>query len=62
MIGLRRRGLDIVSVQELGQLSAKDTAILGLALREGRLIYTSDADFLRLHSEGHRHAGILYHH
>ncbi len=60
--GLRRRGLEVVSVQELGRSSASDSEVLDLALDEGRLLYTCDADFLRLHSEGRKHAGILYHH
>ena len=59
--GLRRRGLDAVSVQELGRSSATDSEVLDLALTEGRLIYTCDSDFLRLHARGRKHAGILYH-
>ncbi|MBN2209456.1 MAG: DUF5615 family PIN-like protein [Candidatus Coatesbacteria bacterium] len=59
--GLRRRGLDAVSVQELGWSSATDSEVLDLALTQGRLIYTCDSDFLRLHAKGREHAGILYH-
>ncbi len=33
-----------------------------MALAEGRVILTQDADFLRLHALGVHHAGIVYAH
>ncbi|MBE0478738.1 DUF5615 family PIN-like protein [Candidatus Aerophobetes bacterium] len=60
--GLRRRGLDVVTVQEIGLSSVKDKVIMDTAQKEGRIIYTQDADFLRLHRTGCKHVGILYHH
>lgn len=59
--GLRRRGLDVLVVQEIGLSSAEDVTIMDRAREEGQVIYTWDADFLRLHQAGHQHAGIFYH-
>ncbi len=41
-------------------MSASDEAHLALALREGRVLFTQDADFLRLAAAGVPHAGIVY--
>ncbi|MEA1964402.1 MAG: DUF5615 family PIN-like protein [Candidatus Aerophobetes bacterium] len=60
--GLRRRGLNVVTVQEIGLSSKEDKTIMDRAREEGRIIYTRDADFLRLHQIGHKHVGIFYHH
>ena len=58
--GLRRRGFDVLTVPEAGALGASDEAHLALALREGRVVVTQDADFLRLAAGGAPHAGIVY--
>lgn len=60
--GLRRRGIDVMAVQEAQLRSASDAAILAVAQHQGRVVYTYDPDFLRLHAGGVAHAGILYHH
>ncbi len=60
--GLRRRGLNVVTVQEIGLSSEKDKVIIDRARKEGRIIYTRDTDFLRLHQIGYKHSGIFYHH
>jgi Uncharacterized protein conserved in bacteria len=60
--GLRRRGLDVITVQGMGLSSAEDKTIMDRAREEGRVIYTRNADFLRLHHAGFKHAGIFYHH
>lgn len=60
--GLQRRGLDVVSVQEIGLSSEEDKAIMDKAKEKRRIIYTQDADFLRLHQAGYTHDGIIYHH
>ena len=44
--GLRRRGLDILTVQEIGLRSTADEQILETARRQRRIVYTQDADFL----------------
>jgi uncharacterized protein with PIN domain len=58
--GLRRRGVDVLTVQEADLLSATDEEHLTLASTQRRVIFTQDADFLRLHSAGLPHAGIAY--
>ena len=60
--GLRRRGVTVTTVQQMGLRGATDASLLGLANQQGHVVYTNDADFLRLHSQGVHHAGIIYHH
>jgi len=58
--GLRRRGVDVVTVQELGLQAAEDQQHLQRAAQEGRVLVTQDTDFLRLHAAGIDHRGIVY--
>jgi len=58
--GLRRLGVDVLTAQEAGLLSADDDAHLELAAQKGRVVFTQDADFLRLHRAGVPHGGIAY--
>ena len=58
--GLRRRGVDVLTAREAGMLRARDEPHLAFAVREGRVIFSQDADFLRLHAAGRPHAGIVY--
>lgn len=58
--GLRRRGVDVVTVQELGLHAANDRQHLERAVQEGRVVVTQDTDFLRLHAAGVSHRGIVY--
>lgn len=57
---LRQRGVDVETVAEAGRLGEPDAAHLAYARAERRVIVTGDADFLRLHAEGHAHAGIAF--
>jgi len=50
------------TAQEVGLLAASDEEYLALAMREGRVIFTRDVDFLRLQAEGFTHTGIVYAH
>jgi len=56
--GLRERGVDVLTVSEAGLLGASDEEHLARAFAEGRVIFTRDTDFLRLHDTGREHAGI----
>jgi hypothetical protein len=56
--GLRQRGADVLTVPEAGLLGASDEEHLAQA--EGRVLFTQDDDFLRLHATGVEHAGIAY--
>jgi hypothetical protein len=60
--GLRRRGINVTTVQEIGLRSTTDIVILTTVQQQQRVLYTRDADFLRHHHAGVSHAGILYHH
>ncbi len=51
--GLQRRGVDVLTTQEAGLLSVSDEEHLKFAAESGRIIFTQDADFLRLHDEGY---------
>jgi len=39
---------------------SSDEEHLARAAREGRTIFTQDADFLRMHASDHPHHGIVY--
>lgn len=58
--GLRQRGADVLTVPEAGLLGASDEEHLERARAEGRVLFTQDEDFLRLHAAGVVHAGIAY--
>ena len=58
--GLRQRGVDVLTVPEAGLLGATDEEHLERARAEGRVLFTQDEDFLRLHAAGVEHAGIVY--
>jgi len=61
-VGLRLRDIDTVTAQEANMLEAYDEDHLALATNQGRVIFTQDVDFLRLHAAGISHAGIVYVH
>lgn len=59
-LGLRARQIDVTTTADAELLGADDRAHIEFARREGRVLFTNDADFLRLASEGISHAGIVY--
>ena len=58
--GLRRRGVNVVTVQELGLQAAEDQQHLQRATQEDRVVVTQDTEFLRLHAAEVSHGGIVY--
>jgi Domain of unknown function (DUF5615) len=58
--GLRRRGVDVTTAADAALLGAEDEAHLAFALAHGRVVFTSDEDYLALHDAGTEHAGIAY--
>ena len=60
VLGLRRRGVDVMTVTEAGMRGSNDEAQLAFALNAGRVTVTQDRDFLRLAASGMPHAGIVY--
>lgn len=47
VIGLRLRGVDVLTAQEDGMGEAEDSRILDRAAELGRIVFTHDDDFLR---------------
>jgi predicted nuclease of predicted toxin-antitoxin system len=60
--GLKRRGIDVTTTLGIGLVGVTDEEQAAYALAEGRVIFTQDQDFLRLHAAGLPHAGIAYCH
>ena len=58
--GLLNRGIDVTTATDAGLLGAPDESHVEFARNETRVIYTNDADFLRLAYQGQSHAGIAY--
>lgn len=59
---LRRCGIDVTTTVDAGLLQATDEVQLAYALSEGRVLFTQDADLLRLDAAGLPHLGIAYCH
>ena len=61
-VGLRRQGVDVTTTPEGGLLGASDAdhVAFAFALDDGRVIFTQDGDFLRIHNSGVEHPGIVY--
>ncbi len=57
---LRLRGIDAVSVRDLNLLGDSDENHLTRALEMGRVLVTSDADFLIMSATQVEHAGIIF--
>lgn len=60
--GLKRRGVEVITVIEEGLRGATDEEHLKKAKSEKCVIFTQDDDFLRLHAAGNEHSGIVYAH
>ena len=64
--GLRRRGIEVISMRDTGDLGKSDEYHLECASELGSVILTHDVDFLKIahqwHQEGKEHKGILYAH
>lgn len=58
--GLRRRGVDVLTVQEAGRSGLSDFEQLAFAFNQQRMMITMDSDFLNLASQLIAHAGIAY--
>lgn len=65
-LGLRRRGIDVLTVQEDHYTSTPDPIVLDRATQLGRVIFTQDDDFLieahRRQVEGVNFGGVIYGH
>ena len=63
-LGLRRRGVDVLRVQDDGHAETDDEVILDRAAVLGRVVFTSDQDFLVIAQfrqfNGLPFAGVVY--
>jgi hypothetical protein len=57
---LRRRGIEVVTVLDLGLLGDKDINHLARAAEMGYVLCTYDADYIQLASGGTQHTGIIF--
>jgi hypothetical protein len=57
---LKRRGINVVTVRDLGLLGDTDENHLERATRMEYVLVTSDTDFLIMASEGIEHTGIIF--
>jgi len=62
---LRAHGIDVITTTDLGRKGMGDAEQLQYATHTGRVVYTTDRDFLRLAhrylASGVTFSGILYH-
>lgn len=59
-VQLRQKGIDVVTVYDLGLAGDTDINHLVRATEMGRVLVTADTDFLRLAAEGMEHTGIVF--
>ena len=59
-LGLRRKGINVTTAVDAGLLHAVDEKHFEFASREQHVIFTQDADFLRIAATGTPHPGITY--
>lgn len=59
-MGLRWKGIDVTTAADAGLLHADDEQHFEFATRDQRVVFTQDADFLRIAAAGMSHLGIAY--
>jgi predicted nuclease of predicted toxin-antitoxin system len=59
-LGLARRGIDVTTTNQAGLAGATDEGHLAFVLKEGRVIFSQDDDFLKLAASGASHCGVIY--
>lgn len=57
---LKRLGVNIISVHDIGMKGYEDEGILNYAKESERAVITQDTDFLKLHAKNFEHAGIVF--
>lgn len=58
--GLRKRGIDALTIAEAGLLGADDEDLLAFVREKKLVIVTQDRDFLRIAARERNHPGIVY--
>jgi predicted nuclease of predicted toxin-antitoxin system len=59
-VQLRQRGIDAISVHELGLTGDTDDNHLQRAIESGRVLVSADSDFLIMVANGMNHVGIIF--
>jgi hypothetical protein len=57
---LRSRGIDVTTTTDANLIGESDESQLAFAHRANRVIFSHDADILRLHAAGVAHSGIVF--
>jgi len=57
---LKRRGIEVVTVRDLGKLGDSDHNHLKRATDMGYVLCTHDDDYLVMAADGEKHAGIVF--
>ena len=58
--GLRRHGIDVLTVRDAGRVGDPDRKQLAFAAMKRRVLVTFDDDFLALDAAGAPHSGIVF--
>ena len=58
--GLRRRGIDVLTAQEVERCGLPDSDQLAFATTQQRVMVSFDSDYLALHQSGVAHAGVAW--
>ena len=58
--GLRRRGFDVTTTPDVALLTATDAEHAAFCKSQGRVLFTQDRDFLRMHAADQQHPGVVY--
>ena len=58
--GLRQRGADVLTAQDVGRCGFADADQLQYAAQENRVLVTFDPDYLALNASGVQHTGIAW--
>jgi hypothetical protein len=53
-------GVDVTTTPEAGLRAAQDEEHISYGLATGRVVFTQDEDYLRLHAAGVEHRGIAF--
>ncbi len=61
-VGMTRRGADVTTTAEIGLGGSTDNEQIEYCIRDNRVIFTTDQDFLKLHVERPEHRGIVFAH
>lgn len=59
-VGLKQKGIEVATVQELGRGGLSDSEQVGYSRKEGWVLVTFDSDFLAMARKEVQHSGIVW--